>query len=65
MEVFSESYLEDVVENQGKLFEYNDIKFSQWLPKIYDKLKDNTHCYIFINARNLAELQAEAEKVRI
>ena len=50
---------------QGKLFEYNDIKFSQWLPKIYDKLKDNTHCYIFINGRNLAELQTEAEKVRL
>lgn len=50
---------------QGKLFEHNDIKFSQWLPLVYDKLKDNTHCYIFINGRNLAELQAEAEKVRI
>ena len=30
-----------------------------------DKLKDNSHCYIFINGRNLAELQTEAEKVRI
>ena len=50
---------------QGKLFEHNDIKFSQWLSLVYDKLKDNTHCYIFINGRNLAELQAEAEKVRI
>lgn len=48
---------------QGKLFKYNDIKFSEWLPLIYDKLKDNTHCYIFINGRNLAELQREAEKV--
>lgn len=34
---------------QGKLFQYNDIKFSQWLPILYDKLKENTHCYIFIN----------------
>ena len=50
---------------QGKLFEYNDTKFSEWLPLVYDKLKDNTHCYIFINGRNLAELQTEAEKVRI
>ena len=31
----------------------------------YDKLKDNSHCYIFINGRNIAELQTEAEKVRI
>lgn len=48
---------------QGKLFQHNDIKFSQWLPLVYDKLKDNTHCYIFINGKNLAELQTEAEKV--
>lgn len=52
---------EDV--RKGKLFKYNDIKFSQWLPLVYDKLKENTHCYIFINGRNLAELQTEAEKV--
>ena len=38
---------EDV--RKGKLFKYNDIKFSEWLPLVYDKLKDNTHCYIFIN----------------
>lgn len=49
---------------QGKLFQYNYIKFCEWLPLIYDKLKDNTHCYIFINGRNLCELQTEAEKVR-
>ena len=47
----------------GKLFEHNDIKFSEWLPDIYRVLKDNTHCYIMINARNLMELQQEAEKV--
>ena len=49
---------------QGKLFEHNDIKFSQWLPLVYDKLKEKSHCYIFINGRNLAELQTEAEKKR-
>lgn len=38
---------EDV--RKGKLFKFNDIKFSEWLPLVYDKLKDNTHCYIFIN----------------
>lgn len=48
---------------KGKLFEFNDIKFNKWLPLVYDKLKDNSHCYIFINGRNLAELQTEAEKV--
>lgn len=38
---------EDV--RKGKLFKYNDIKFSEWLTLVYDKLKDNAHCYIFIN----------------
>ena len=48
---------------QGKLFKYNDIKFSEWLPDVYRVLKKGTHCYIMINARNLCELQTEAEKV--
>lgn len=47
----------------GKLFDNNDIEFKDWLPDIYRVLKDNTHCYIMINARNLKDLQTEAEKV--
>lgn len=47
----------------GKLFDYNDIEFKDWLPEVYRVLKDNTHCYIMINARNLKDLQTEAEKV--
>lgn len=47
----------------GKLFDNNDIKFDDWLPKIYRVLKNNTHCYIMINGRNLCELQTIAEKV--
>lgn len=30
---------------------------------LYNKLKDDTHCYLMINERNLAHLQIEAEKV--
>jgi site-specific DNA-methyltransferase (adenine-specific) len=48
---------------QGKLFKHNDIKFSEWLPEVYRVLKKGTHCYIMINARNLKELQIEAERV--
>lgn len=48
----------------GKLFDYNDIKFNEWLSEIYRVLKDNTHCYLFINARNLKELWQCAENVR-
>lgn len=47
----------------GKLFKYNDIDFSEWLPEVYRVLKDRTHCYIMVNGRNLAQLQIEAEKV--
>ena len=48
---------------QGKLFKYNDIKFSEWLPELYRVAKPQTHIYIYISARNIKELQIEAEKV--
>lgn len=47
----------------GKLFKHNSIEFSEWLPEIYRVLKESTHCYIMINARNLKELQQKAEDV--
>ena len=47
----------------GKLFDNNDIEFKDWLPDLYRTLKDDSHCYIMINARNLKELQQECEKV--
>lgn len=47
----------------GKLFDNNDIEFEQWLPDVYRVLKDSSHCYIMINARNLKNLQTQAEKV--
>lgn len=47
----------------GKMFEYNDIEFSEWLPEIFRVLKKGTHCYVMVNARNLCNLQIEAEKV--
>lgn len=47
----------------GKLFKHNDIEFSEWLPDVYRVLKNGTHCYLMVNARNLKNLQVEAEKV--
>ena len=47
----------------GKLFKHNDIKFSEFLPSLYRILKDDSHCYLMVNGRNLNELQNEAEKV--
>jgi site-specific DNA-methyltransferase (adenine-specific) len=57
--------LNDQVEavRAGKMFEHNEIKFSEWLPDVYRVLKPDTHCYIMINSRNLKELWTEAEKV--
>lgn len=40
----------------GKLFDFNDIKFEEWIPEIYRILKQNTHCYIFSNGSNLFKI---------
>lgn len=47
---------------QGKIFRYNEIRFSEWLPECYRVLKPNTHAYIMVNSRNLKDLWEEAEK---
>lgn len=47
---------------QGKIFEHNDIEFTDWMPEIYRVLKDDTHCYVMINPRNLKELWQAAEE---
>lgn len=39
--------------NDGKIFDYNDIKPEMWIPEIYRVLKQNTHCYIMTNTINL------------
>src|SRR5574344_141407 len=41
----------------------NDIKFEDWLPEVYRAMKDNSHCYIWTNDKNLSDLQVKAEKV--
>ena len=45
----------------GKLFDHNDIEFSEYLPELYRVLKPNTHCYLMINGLNLKDLQQAAE----
>lgn len=47
----------------GKMFDNNNIEFSEWLGEVYRVLKQDTHCYIMINGRNLSKLQTEAELV--
>lgn len=41
----------------------NTIKFKDWLPDVYRVLKNDSHCYIWVNDKNLSDLQIEAEKV--
>ena len=41
----------------------NDIKFKDWLPDVYRVLAENSHCYLWVNDKNLSDLQTEAEKV--
>ena len=48
--------------SSGKLFLHNEVEFPAWLPEIYRILKPGTHCYIFINGRNLMNLQQAAEE---
>ena len=57
--------LNDQVEavRQGKMFEHNDIEFSEYMPELYRVLKKGTHCYLMINSRNLNDLWNEAIKV--
>ena len=49
--------------SDGKLFSHNEIEFSEWLPDVFRVLKQNSHCYIMINGRNVKQLQQEAESV--
>ncbi len=48
--------------SKGNLFSNCDIKFSEWLPLVYPKLKNGCHAYFMVNGYNLKELQVEAEK---
>lgn len=40
----------------GTVFKDNDIKFSDWIPLLYPKVKDGSHVYIMSNDRNLEEV---------
>lgn len=41
--------------NDGKIFEYNDIKTSEYAGLFYSALKDPAHCYVMINNLNLED----------
>ena len=49
--------------NDGKIFDYNDIDFKDWLPEIYRVLKPNSDFYCMTNVINMKDVLNEAEKV--
>ena len=40
----------------GELFGKNEIKFKEWIPIVYQKVKDGSHVYIMCNDRNMREV---------
>lgn len=39
--------------NNGKVFETNNLEIEDWLPKLYEVLKEQSHCYIMTNNKNI------------
>ena len=48
---------------QGKVFEFNDIKCSEYAGEFYRILKNGSHCYVMTNHINLIEMLNEFERV--
>jgi site-specific DNA-methyltransferase (adenine-specific) len=47
---------------KGDVFKENQISVFDWLPKLYEILKDTGHCYIMCNNKNLYEFMSAVEK---
>lgn len=60
---FSDRWQGNIKGSNKYVFENNNISFEDWLPKVYRVLKENSHCYIWVNDKNLSDLQKAAEKV--
>ena len=43
----------DSTMRKGNVFKENEVAISQWLPILYQKLKESGHCYIMCNNKNL------------
>ena len=46
----------------GKLFEHNDVKESDYLPLIFDVMKDDAHIYLMTNSLHLSNIEIEMRK---
>lgn len=52
-----------LAKNDGKIFSFNDIDISVWIPECYRVLKESTHIYIMTNFMNLEHYLTEIRKV--
>lgn len=48
--------------NDGKIFDHNNIKFSEWIPEAFRVLKNDSDFYCMTNVMNVKEIITEAEK---
>jgi site-specific DNA-methyltransferase (adenine-specific) len=49
--------------NDGKIFDFNNIDFNDWIPEIYRILKPATHFYCMTNTINIAKILQVCEDV--
>ena len=49
--------------NDGKIFDFNNIKHEDWLKETYRLLKPDSHAYIFTNFLNLQDMIKKIEAV--
>lgn len=48
--------------NSGEVFKTKTPKFNDWIPLLYNKLKDERYMFIMTNDRNMREIWDECEK---
>lgn len=50
--------------NSGNVFEHNTLDISDWIDEAYRVLKDNSHCYIMTNNKNIGRYLSAVENSR-
>ena len=51
--------------NNGKVFKENCLKIEDWLPKFYKVLKNDSHCYIMTNNKNITHYLEVIDKLLV
>lgn len=55
--------LKSEINMSGNVFAHNNIKFSEWIPKCYEILQNDSHAYFMTNNKNLKEILITIENV--